>query len=419
MANYKIADYDVSSNDEGFKALLGEVYTRNRDPRFENDQIVPLCKCKEPGLPMYIAKVGDLYVIKRMPNSGGEHASDCDSYELPADLSGLADVYGTAIKPNGEEGTTSLKFDFSLSKSGGPGVTRGAKGEPSSVRTDGSRLTLRGAFHYLYAEAGLNHWDPAFAGKRNWAVVYNRLTQAAKGKESKGKPLLDNLYIIEPFFPDQKNEINSRRNERIRRLMPTSSKAPYNLMIFICEVRAVEESSIRKGGALTAKQLPEDFPFLMDESIYKRMTKRFGADMKLVAAFEKKFHLLAVGTFGVDYNGNINIDEISLMAVNENWIPVENAWEKELIDKLTEEGRQFDKSLRYNRSSDEPLPSVIIYDTYPRTAMYVVPSQLAEKPPYMSALQAIFERNKEGMAFWAPWLPGKDDMPEIPPRSTR
>jgi len=47
---------------------------------------------------MYIAKVGNRYIVKRMPDTGQLHSPDCDSYEPPAELSGLGEVLGSAIK---------------------------------------------------------------------------------------------------------------------------------------------------------------------------------------------------------------------------------------------------------------------------------------------------------------------------------
>jgi len=46
------------------------------------------------------------------------------------------------------------------------------------------------------------------AGKRNWYVIYKHLLIAADGKESKGKPLGDMLYVPEPFSVDRKDEIH-------------------------------------------------------------------------------------------------------------------------------------------------------------------------------------------------------------------
>ena len=72
----------------------------------------PICHCRNPGIEMYIAKIEDHYIVKRMPETGGLHSPTCDSYEPPAELSGLGEVLGTAIKENldGLEGGGSFAF---------------------------------------------------------------------------------------------------------------------------------------------------------------------------------------------------------------------------------------------------------------------------------------------------------------------
>ena len=142
-------------------------------------KIRPLCLCTEPGIPMYVARAHGKYWVKRMPNSGSTHLPTCETYEPPAELSGLGEVMGSAIQENPDEGTASFKFDFSLSKNGSRTAPTPSDAEAESVKTSGTKLSLRGTLHYLWEEAGLNRWTPAMAGKRNWYVINKYLYQAA------------------------------------------------------------------------------------------------------------------------------------------------------------------------------------------------------------------------------------------------
>ncbi|MCE6945662.1 DUF1173 domain-containing protein, partial [Acinetobacter baumannii] len=46
--------------------------------------IRPTCSClPDKNIEMYIAKIGDNFVLKRMPNSADQHHFDCLSYEPP------------------------------------------------------------------------------------------------------------------------------------------------------------------------------------------------------------------------------------------------------------------------------------------------------------------------------------------------
>ncbi len=109
MRRFRIADRVIEESASDLQTVLAEAYRR---------RIRPLCLCREPGLAMYIAQVGDQYLVKRMPLSGGGHDPSCTSYEPPDELSGLGVLMGSAIQIDPESGMAALKLDFSLSKVG-------------------------------------------------------------------------------------------------------------------------------------------------------------------------------------------------------------------------------------------------------------------------------------------------------------
>jgi hypothetical protein len=130
MTAYRIGDVTLTPDSPDFLATVVRAYT---------DRIRPVCTCKDPGPEMYIAHFGNQYLVKRMPYSGISHTAECDSFEAPPELSGRGILNGTAIQRT-EEGTTALKFDFSLSRNG-VAANRGAATEKTSVTSSGNRLT--------------------------------------------------------------------------------------------------------------------------------------------------------------------------------------------------------------------------------------------------------------------------------------
>lgn len=96
----------ISSDFEGLQSLLKQYYEKRKRP---------LCLCTNNGVEMYIAKINESYILKRMPKTGGRHSPVCLSFEPPEELSGLGEVQGQAIQENPEDGTTNLKLDFSFS----------------------------------------------------------------------------------------------------------------------------------------------------------------------------------------------------------------------------------------------------------------------------------------------------------------
>ena len=348
MSIYKFNNEVISSDDPNIEAWLSKAH---------GDVTRPLCMCKADGIPMYIAKIGNSFVIKRMPNTGGTHHMSCESYETPPELSGLGQVEGSAIQENSEDGTTALKFNFALSKSPGKQVTKQAGNETDTVKTDGTKLTLRSTLHYLWEQAGFNRYTPAMQGKRSWNVIRKYLLQAAGDKLAKGQNLSSMLYIPEVFFLDKKDEISHRRVVAFNQIA-APEKGTRKLMIVIAEVKTISQS--RYGYKVLFKHLP-DCPFMFNEDLYKRLMKRFSNELELWDALENS-HLMLVGTFGVSKNGIPTIEEAALMNVNSDWIPFENGFENTLLNTLTEGKRSFIKGLRYNMPSDKPMASVVLSD---------------------------------------------------------
>jgi hypothetical protein len=396
VAIYQIDGQSIHSDDPAFPELLASIYS---------SRARPLCLCRTPGIEMYVAKVDEKYLIKRMPNSGSGHAPVCDSYEPPPELSGLGQVIGSAIQENPDEGTTALKFDFALSKGASRSAPAPSGKETDSVKTDGNKLTLRGTLHYLWDEAGFNRWAPTMAGKRSWYVIRKYLLQAAEDKTAKGASLAGMLYMPESFNAEKKNEITQRRLAQMMRIA-TPEKGARRLMLVVGEVKELAQS--RYGHKIVLKHLP-DCHFMMNDDIYKRLLKRFEVELGLWDALEST-HLMMVGTFGIGATGVASLEEIALMCVTENWIPFESTFEKMALDALTQQNRRFMKGMRYNLPSTRPLACAVASDTDPEpTAMYVVPPGASEN--YVAALDELIAESK--LPSWK-WVAGEAPMPPLP-----
>jgi hypothetical protein len=166
----------------------------------------------------------------------------------------------------------------------------------------------------------------------------------------------------------------------------------------------------RVGQKLIAKQLP-DFPFLMDAQLHNRFMKAFKGEWDLFKAIDTT-HLLAIGTFGVSPNGVASLEELSVIVVDEHWLPIESMFEKELVEKLTDQKRCFLKVLRYNLASDIPVAAAVLLDTRPKgVAMYIIPPALADDEEYKKGLEELIMAST--LDAWV-WLPGQGEMPPLP-----
>jgi hypothetical protein len=407
MARYQIANFEVDSSDPAFLVALAQAY---HSPNIEEVRPRCLCRRSEPGherdegIPMYIARHGDTYLCKRMPNSAQEHTAECDSYELPPEMTGYGAVMGSAIQ-EGPDGITTLKLDFSLTDGGGRAPTAVGDSEKTEVASDGRRLSLRATLHYLWQQAELNQWAPGFAGKRNWWTVWNRIQAAARDKATKGLPLAEILLLPEPFRVEVKDEIAARRLAALSKITSRES-GKKRLMLLIAEYKELQHTQY--GHNFIAKHMP-DFPLLMDDSIYNRFSKAFSGERQMLHA-HPGFHLMTIGTFSFSELGIASLKRLDVMMADENWLPFEDMYEKRIIDALTAGRRRFDKVLRFNTPASYPQPGFVLRDAAPKTtALYIVRPDADEA--YYRHLDEQAEKSK--YLTWR-WELAQDSIPPLP-----
>ena len=323
---------------------------------------------------MYVCKIEDLYYVKRMPETGINHHPSCVSFEPPAELSGLGQILGTAIQEDPSSGQTNLKLDFSLSKSGPRNAPTPSAHTATSLQAKGNKLTLRSFLHYLWDQAGLNHWSPAMAGKRNWAVIRKYLLLAAQSKIAKGTEISELLYIPELYKFEDALPIKVRRNNQLIKASATDANKQ-KLLIIIAEVKSFGEAHY--GKKIIFKHLP-DYHFLLDTDLFKRINKRYDSEIALWSG-SQNIHLIAISTCAVATNGVSSVEEISLMLTNEHWIPFETTSEQMLIEHLEKKERKFLKGMRFNMSEEKPMASALLTDTQPiPCALYITPIGASE-----------------------------------------
>jgi hypothetical protein len=397
-AVYEIAGRRFEIGARGFADAIADAHAAHQRPR---------CLCLAEGVEMYVARLGEGYIVKRMPDTGSHHAPDCASYEPPAEFSGLGQVLGSAITEDPATGQTVLKLDFPLTKMPGRSTIPPTGGEGDSVSSTGTKLSLRGLLHYLWEQAELTRWYPGFCGKRTWATVRRHLLQAAEHKLARGDALRARLYVPELFSIDERDVINARRLAQWQSAVPAPGTAQ-QLMLLICEAKEILPA--RYGFKVIVKHMP-DQAFAIDEQIYRRLGRRFEAELALWGASDD-IHMVMIATFGVSSAGVPAIHELSLMPVTRQWLPVEDGFEKQLLDKLVGEGRAFVKGLHYNLRRGDRIASVALIDCDGSAPMLFI---LPAGPDEAKSDQANCNTRT---CTWE-WHPALEPMPRLPQQSSR
>ncbi|MFT6916617.1 MAG: hypothetical protein ACJAWL_002958 [Motiliproteus sp.] len=402
MGHYIIDGTRLSDQDKLFEQALIAAHTGKQRP---------MCACKQPPIEMYLARINsDQVIVKRMPGSGHSHATGCDHYQPPAELSGRGELQSKAIIEDEATGQTTLKLDFSLSKTSITRTMNREGGKSASViKADPKKLSLLSMIHYLYDEAGLNRWSPRMQGKRNWAVVRYHLLNAASKTTAKKMNLADVLLIPEPFRIEDKAGIATRRRQFISKFKKKGASQPVG--IAIGELKALDKA--RFGFKMTLKHQP-DTPLYLADDVHKRIEKNFSSEVALWQQ-DKTAHVLIAATFTISASGNLTVEAITLMATDANWLPFDDYDERAMIEKLTTERRRFIKGLRYNLSPGDVIATCLLTDTGDiPTALYIDPYNDEENPDYTATLDRVIEDSEYDSVVWRPLL---GDVLNLPPVS--
>jgi hypothetical protein len=397
-AVYEIAGRRFEVGSRGFADAIADAHATHHRPR---------CMCQVEGVEMYVARLGEGYIVKRMPDTGSHHSPDCPSYEPPAEFSGLGQVLGSAITEDPATGETTLKLDFPLTKMPGRSQVPPAGGDNDSVASDGTKLTLRALLHYLWDQAELTRWHPGFAGKRTWATVRRHLLKATDHKLARGEALRARLYVPEPFSIDERDAINARRLAHWQEAVAVPGK-PQHLMLLVGEVKEIVPA--RYGFRVIVKHVP-DQAFAIDEQLYRRLGHRFESELTLWGAFDT-IRMIMVATFGLSSAGIPAIHELCLMPVTQQWLPVEDGFEKQLVERLVGENRSFVKGLHYNLGPGERIASAALTDCAGSVPMlFILPTDVDETSPGNESRAP----GHPGTAAWT-WRRSGETIPPLPPK---
>lgn len=327
------------------------------------------CRCTSKGALMYVALIDGTYVVKRMPGTGGTHAPSCTSFEPPEHLSGLSELQGSAISEEPEDGSVLLKLDFPLSKTGkraSPPPPSG--GQATEAISNPRKMGLTGLLHYLWQEGQLTKWSPQMEGQRRWRGIRSAVLQGASGKKVKGFNLSAALFVPEAFYATYKEEIAARHKAKLASIC-SRSETSQSVGLMIAEYKDHEPT--RLGARFSFRHAP-DIAFFADADLLKRFEKVFEAKLALLD-MTPDAKALTIVSFAMSSGGYPVLEQIGMMLVDKNWLPFEHMQEAELLKAAVSQKRHFTKQLRYNLPTSAVISSIVLNDSDPACALFVLP----------------------------------------------
>jgi hypothetical protein len=182
---------------------------------------------------------------------------------------------------------------------------------------------------------------------------------------------------------------------------------PQHLMLLIGEVKEIVPA--RYGYKAVVKHVP-DQAFALDEQLYRRLGRRLDSELALWASADT-VHMVVIATFGVSGAGIPAIGEMSLMPVTPQWLPIEDAFERQLVERLVADGRGFIKGLRYNLHRDQCLASATLTDAGEAGSLMFV---IAPGLEGTAVADSVTGANPRGDAPVWVWHPASEAMPRLP-----
>lgn len=395
MTSYIIGDELISSEDAQFQSRLADAHQR---------RVRPLCTCRDQGhqLAMAIAhlqiKGADRYIIRRLPETGHDHAADCHHHEEPEGLSGLTQVRGTAIQHDEDDDTYKLKLDFPLGQNDrrppiiDPDTAHGA----SKPRPKDSRLKPIGLLHHLWHGADLTRMNGGILHHRSWNVVRARLLTFLTRQRTSTRDIAKLAFIPQTFNLEDKTRLEGAMRARLNQAMDQKQA-----LILIGEVKDIQDRQ------LVIKHLP--FARLMiGETARASLARAWSRAEPLRMALEHS-HIIAIAIIFVAPTGLALIHDIDLMNVTAQWVPFETMDEHDLLAGFDQARRTYQKSLSYGTPA--PISFARLLDTGDHgTACFVVRGAIsADLQAVMDALSA------DHLPLWC-WQ-SDESRPDLPGKS--
>ena len=110
------------------------------------------------------------------------------------------------------------------------------------------------------------------------------------------------------------------------------------------------------------------------------------------------------------------IAALSLMPVTAQWLPVEDAFDKQLVDALVREGRTFIKGLRYDLPRTQALASATLLDGEGQAPLLFIAPPGVDPLSWREAAQSVAPT--PNAPVWV-WQPLAEAMPPLPKRGIR
>ncbi len=268
-----------------------------------------LCGCQHSGIPMVGRLINGRIHVARWPDTGHLHSITCPAF----DPSSTPD----AIKAL-DDGTLEIRTAFSFKVSPSSGADCAVPPSKTVFHAGRQSLGLAAFLRELWRLSELDKWAPGMAGHRSWGVVRYRLLNAAVPIMVQGEPLLDRLFVPEPYRRDIPRQ-SDFQVEALINAIPLDGMA-----MLIAPIKAVTES--RYGIQLSFTHLPS----------MRCFGQRDDELMGSIQSLDEDHRLIGVALLQ-PREGYFKIADMETICVTGDWLPCQSKAHGEVIDRLVDD----------------------------------------------------------------------------------
>lgn len=327
------------------------------------------CMCKGrpapellPRLKICYSDTKDVCWLAGWPYGGQLHHESCRFWSVWAD-GPQADIYMSDVVTAGNDGGDRIRLAAGLQKR--EAREPGDEPKATAARRPGGRrpsMSMLGLMHFIWEQAGINVWHPAFSGKRSVPWLTHRLDQVVQKIRAGGVPLAEVMLL-----PCVKDGPQRARNfgilraaaEKNRRLVMVSRLARWSKE---AEARLTAELPLGLFSGFPRLELPADVRTRIDTGYVRELAAwRAGGNVIFIAESEPPVTTFKLVNGRSQPSSSAEVIDVSLMSVSTAYIPLDSYYESVIEEKLRTEGRAFSKPLRYD-GREEVLPDFLLND---------------------------------------------------------
>lgn len=418
----------VISCDEAFqKNETVEWHRYLRHARNNRKTVSVSCLCQPAGenrdilrLKVSHSDATDRYWLSAWPYEGNRHTEKCRFYSIWSDKM-QAGIYDGGVVTLGADGMFKIRLPTGLQKKEPKDEGDEKKGASAKTPAPGKRkpaMQLLGLLHFMWDQAEINVWHPAFERKkpRGSGWLGYRL-DAVSGRIRAGKTMLNEVMLI----PGHRDGTYGKLNLQKLRAATKNKKR----MVLVSQLASWTEKAEARMNAMLPLGLFGGFPELyLPRDVRERCENSFGRELghwrkgarvMVIAETEPPVTTFRTVDGKPVPSTRSEVIDLALMVVSPRYIPLDSGHEAVIENKLWAEQRAFLKPLRYD-GEDDVFPDFLLTDV---SGEDFVPLEVfgMNTPEYLARKaikQAHYEKEYGEERWWSWDATGKDAESSIP-----